>query len=205
MAVVNTLARYREIDGRDSMGRASIWQGNAGTLFGNNAAYADAVLAIATVTSKVKSTATMPYTVGGSLFSLAATDNFWTLGGATSATVVAVGSFQKYALCVDDAGVMTVQEAKQSTVSAAAVTWENVTGLAGTFPKNQWAAITAILNASRCIAGILTIATNASTTFTPGTTLLGAAGITATFKGSIDTSLMPILANERGLIAGISF
>lgn len=204
MAVAQVLARFREIDGRDSMGRASIWQGNAGTLFGNNVVYSDPVLAIATVTSQVKTTATAPYTVGGSLFSKVATDNLWTLGVAGSLTTVAINSWQKYALCIDDVGVATVVEAKQSTVSAVAVTWENVTPLAGTFPKNQWAALCAILNASRCIFGVMTVQTTTGT-FIPGTTLLGAAGITTTFKGSIDPSLNPILANERGLVAGIGF
>ena len=204
MAVVNVLARFREVDGRDSMARASIWQGNAGTLFGNNVVYADPVLAIATVTSQVKTTAVAPYTVGGSLYSKGITDNFWTLGAAGAATTVAINSWQKYALCVDDAGVATVVEATQSTVSALAIRWDNVTPLAGTFPKNPWAALAAILNASRCVFGILTVATT-SGTFIPGTTLLGAAGITATLKGSIDPSLNPILANETGKIAGINF
>lgn len=200
MTVVQTFARYREIDGRDSMSRASIWQGNAGAYFGNNCAYADCGAATAATTSKVKTTATLPFTVGGKLFSLGATDNFWTLAGV----VVAVGSFQKYALMVDDAGVATVQEATQAS-TAALVNWQNVTAQAKANPQNAWAPIIAMLAASRCVAAILTVATDATHTFTPGTTLLGAAGITATYSGGIDPSLMPILANERGLIAGRDF
>ena len=200
MSVAQVLARFREVDGRDSMSRASIWQGNAGTLFGNNVVYSDPGLATATVTSQVKTTAVTTFTVGGTIFSKGITDNFWTLAGTT----VAINSWQKYALCVDDTGVATVVEATQSTVSAAAIRWANVTPLAGTFTKNPWAALAAILNASRCIFGVLTVATT-SGTFIPGTTLLGAAGITATYAGSIDPSLNPILANETGKIAGINF
>ena len=204
MAVINVLARYREIDGRDSMGRASIWQGNAGTLFGNNVVYSDPVLAIATTATKIKTTVTAPYTVGGGLYSFAATDNVWTFGVAASLTTVAINSFQKYAVCIDDVGVATVQEATPSTVSAIAVRWDNASALAGTFNKNPWGALTAILNASRCIFGVVTVATTTGT-FIPGTTAFNAAGITTTFRASIEPALNPVLANERGLIAGIGF
>lgn len=204
MTVAQNFARYREIDGRDSMSRASLWQGNAGTLFGSNCAYNDAALATATVTSKVKTTATLAYTVGGKLFSKAATDNFWTLGVAGSNTTVPVGGFQKYALMIDDAGVATVQEATPSLVSLAAVLWGNVTPQALANPQNQWAPIISMLQASRMIAGILSIV-NATNPFIPGTTLLGAAGVTATYNGGIDPSLMPLIANERGLILGLNF
>ena len=186
------------------MARASIWQGNAGTFFGNNVVYSDPGLAIATVTSQVKTTVAAAYTIGGGLYSKGISDNFWTLGVAGSNTTVALNSFQKYALCVDDLGVATVVEATQSTVSALGVKWDNVTALGGTFNKNPWAALTSILSASRSIFGILTVATTTGT-FIPGTTLLGAAGITATFRASIEPALNPVLANERGLIAGINF
>lgn len=206
MAVALTLARYREVDGRDSMARASIWQGNAGALFDNNVVYVDPALAVATTATQIKTTATAGFTVGGGLYSKAATDNFWTFGVAgTSATTVAVSSFQKYAVCVDDAGVATVQEATQSTISAAAVTWGNVTAQAGANPKNPWAALVSILYANRCIFGIVTVATDATHAFIPGTTAFNATGITTTFRGSIDPALNPVIANERGLIAGRDF
>jgi hypothetical protein len=205
MAVVNVLARFREVDGRDSMGRASIWQGNAGALFGNNAVYADPIITVATVTTQARTTATAQYTIGGGLYSKASTDNFWTLGVAGSNTTVPINSWQKYALMVDDAGVATVQEATPSTVSAAAVRWPNVTALAGSNPANPWAPLTFLLNGSRCIFGILTVQTAAGT-FVPGTTAIATAGaITVSFRGGIDPSLNPILANERGLVAGIAF
>jgi len=202
MAVINVLGRFHEADGRDSMGRASLWQGNAGTLYGNNVVYSDPVLAIATTATKVRTTVTAPYTIGGGLYSFVATDNVWTFGVAASLTTVAINSWQKYAVCIDDVGVATVQEGLQTTVSALAVKWENVTPLAGAFPKNPWGALAAILNASRCIFGVVTVATTTAP-FIPGVTAFNAAGITTTFRGSIEPALNPILASTRGLVVGI--
>ena len=199
MAITLSFAKFKEaLGGRDSLERASMWQGNAGTLYGLNSVYAAPGCATATVTSQVKTTASAQYTVGGRIFTKAATDNFWTLSGTT----VAVSSWQKYLLCVDDAGVASVVEGTQSTVSAAGVTWGNVSAAAKAFPQNPWAPLITVLSASRCIFGVLTVATNASTQFVPGTTLLGAAGITATFIDGIDASLSPLMANESGLIIG---
>jgi hypothetical protein len=180
MTVTLSKARYREEGGRDSLARASVQQGNAGAIFGLNCVYAACGATTATTTSKVKTVNSTQFTVGGQIFTKAATDNFWTLGSTTSATVVAASSFQKYLLCVDDAGVATVVEGTQSLISAASVGWQNIPlignagfGMAVTAPKDPWAAIVAVLNASRCIFAVLTVATNSSTTFTPGTTLLG--------------------------------
>lgn len=204
MTVVLSTAKYREVGGRDALERASIWAGNAGTLFGLNAAYAACGAGIATTTTKVRSNAATAFTIGGQLFSKASTDNLWTLGGAGSATVVPASSFQKYALMIDDAGVATVQEATASQVSAAAVTWANVVAAAKANPQNLWAPIISLLSASRCVFTVITVATNGATQFTPGTTALNAAGITTTYQDGIDPSLMPILVNERGLIHGLS-
>lgn len=200
MTITLSQAKFREVDGRDSMARASIWQGNAGSIYGLNVVYAAPTVATATVTSQVKTTTTVQYTVGGRLFSKANTDNFWTLAGTT----VAISAFQKYLLCVDDAGAATVVEGTQAA-TAATVTWTNVSPQAKAFPQNPWAALISILNASRCIFGVLTVATDATHTFIPGTTLLGAAGITATYIDGLDSTLFPLLANERGLLAGKDF
>jgi lysophospholipase L1-like esterase len=122
-----------------------------------------AACAIATVTSQAKTTNQVDYAISGQVFRLAASDNFWTLTGS----VVAISSWQKYLLMVDGSGVATVQAGLASTVSAAAVT----------LPAPP---------AGKAIIGVLTVATNGATTFTPGTTLLGAAGITATFIDGLD-------------------
>lgn len=202
MAIALGKAVYREaIIGRDSMERAMAWQGAAGTLFGLSQVYADPGLAVATVTSQVKSTNSAQYLIAGVGKTKAATDNFWTLAGTT----VAVSSFQKYALLVDDTGAASVQEATQNTVSLASVSWANVTPLAKAVPQNPWAPLLAMLNQSKCVFGILSIATNSSTTFVPGTTLLGAAGITATFNWSIDPVLLPMIYNDKNLLLGLNF
>jgi hypothetical protein len=204
MTISLTSARFREASGRDGLERASLWQGNAGTAFGLNCAYSAAGCATATTTSKAKIVNTTAYTVGGRILSKGATDNFWTLGGAGSATTVAVGSWQKYLLCIDDAGAASVVEGTQSSVSAAAVSWVNVSPAAKAFTQNPWAPIITVLSASRAILGVLTVATDATHTFIPGTTLLGATGITATFIDGIDPSLMPMMANDSGLLIGQS-
>lgn len=199
MAVVLGKAVYREaIIGRDGMERALAWQGNAGSLYGLNMVYARPIVATGTTTSKVKTTAAADFVVGGTIFNKAATDDFWTLSGA----VVAISSWQKYILCVDDGGVATALEATQSNVSAAAVTFGNIAAAAKAFPQNPWAPLITILSASRCVFGVLTVATNASTTFTPGTTLLGAAGITATYINGLDPLLLPLVYGDRNQLLG---
>lgn len=200
MTISFSSVKFRETSGRDSLERASLWQGNAGTAFGLNCAYSGAGCATATTTSKAKIVNTTAYTVGGKILSKGATDNFWTLAGTT----VAASSWQKYLLLIDDAGAASIQEGTQSTVSAAAVSWGNVTAAAKAFPQNPWAPLISILSASKAILGVLTIATDSTHTFVPGTTLLGAAGITATFIDGIDPSLMPLMANDSGLLIGQS-
>lgn len=199
MSVTLASAKYRERGGRDSLERAGVWQSNALVLFGLSSALGACGAAIATTTTKVKSVNATAYRVGGQQYTKAGTDNLWTLSGS----VVPASSFQKYALMIDDAGAATVQEATPSQASAAAVTWENVVAAAKTNPKNPYAALISLLNGSRAIFATLTIATNASTTFTPGTTALGAAGIAATYTDGIDPALLPLLANGTGLIHGL--
>jgi hypothetical protein len=133
--------------------------------------FTSAALAIATVTSQVKSVAASVYSTSTGIFTLAATDNFWTLGTATSNTNVAIGGFQKYLLCVNAAGAASVIEGLQNLVSLATVT----------FPKQPAVGVT--------IVGILHV-TNATNVFIPGTTLLGAAGVTAAFQNGVNTDDM---------------
>jgi len=126
--------------------------------------------ATATVTSQVKTVNTLTYLIDGAYKTKAATDNFWTLAGAT----VPVASFQKYYLLIDGSGAASVVQGVPSTVSAAAVVLP--------FPPQ-----------SKAIVGVLTIATDATHTFIPGTTLLGAAGITATFNDGFDPSTLSLV------------
>jgi hypothetical protein len=125
------------------------------------------VCAIATVTSKVKTTAATVLLNAGALKALAATDNFWTLTGG----VLAVNSFRRYLLLCDAVGTATVMASTDAATAAACAfpTW----------PPGGTA-----------IVGIVTVATDATHPFTPATTLLGAAGITATFIDGNDDSVI---------------
>jgi hypothetical protein len=181
---------------RQSQARGACEMGNAAAVFALSHAMTACGAATATVTSQAKIVSTLTYTIGGKFFSKGATDNFWTLTGA----VVPAGSFQKYALLIDTAGAASVQEATPSTANAASVVWTNVSGLSG------WPLL-AVLSSqagviSKAVAATLTVATDATHTFTPGTTLLGATGITATFQDGIDAALLPLLAGAGALVVG---
>lgn len=183
---------------RRSMEKASVELANALAAYALNMPLASAGITTATTTSKVKTVNTMPYQIAGAFYSLAGSDNFWTLGGTTSATTVAASSWQKYILLVDTAGTATVQEGVQSLIGAANVTFSNVSGL------GRWAPLISLLNAGKVIAGVVTIATDSTHTFTPGTTAVATgSGITATFTNGLDQTLLPLLANQTGLLMGL--
>lgn len=198
MTVTLGKARYREgIGGRDSMEHALAWQGNAGTLYGLNMVYARPQIAQGTTATKAKTVAAADFVVGGRLFNKGATDDFWTIPAGIT---VAASSWQKYILMVDDAGVATVQEATQSTVSAAAVSFGNIATAAKAFPQNAWAPIITLLAASRAIFGVATVATDSTHTFIPGTTAFNATGITTTFIDGIDPLLLPLVYDQSGVL-----
>jgi hypothetical protein len=125
------------------------------------------VVATATTTSKVKTTNATVVRSAGALVALGATDNYWTLTGGD----LAVSSFRRYLLCTNAAGTASVVASGDSIVSAAACRWS------------------ALPAAGVAILGILTVATDSTHTFTPATTLLGAAGITATYVDGIDVGV----------------
>jgi hypothetical protein len=133
-----------------------------------NGALSAAGAAQATTATQAKTVNTVVYTIGGAFKSKAATDNLWTLSGA----VVAVSSFQKYLLCLGPTGTASIIECVQAA-SAAAVT----------LPSYQ------TFNGVAVIA-TLTVATDATHPFTPGTTALNATGITSTFIDGFDTALI---------------
>jgi hypothetical protein len=192
MALLTTL--YPADVARRSMAKGDVEMTNALALYTLNMPFSSGGIAIATTTTKVKTVSTVTYQLAGiNSYSLAATDNFWTLSG----TVVAAASWQKYLLLVDSAGTASIQEGTQSLVSAAAVTYTNVSGL------SKWAPLITVLNAGKIIAGYITVATDATHTFTPGTTALGATGITTTYTNGLDQALLPIIANQTGLVMGV--
>lgn len=144
---------------------------NHALLSANSAGSVSGAIAQGTTPAKVKTTVSVTYRIDGAIQTAkGATDDFWTLAG----TVVAASSWQKYVLMIDSAGAASVAEGIQSLVSAAAVV----------LPAPQQA---------HSIVGILTIATDATHTFTPGTTSLTATGITATFVNGYDPSYLTLV------------
>lgn len=125
-------------------------------------------IAQGTTPAKAKTVNSVNYFSAGVPKTKAATDDLWTLSGTT----VAVSSFQRYLLLLDASGTASIQEGAQSLVSAAAVKF-------GALPAS-----------GKAIIGILTIATNASNTFVPGTTSLTGTGITATFSDGLDPAVL---------------
>lgn len=119
----------------------------------------------ATTASKVKTTNATVTKHSGVANAVGATDNAWTLTGAD----IAIGAFRRYLLLVSAADAFTVQ-ASTDAATAALCTWTKL-------PADGLA-----------IVGILTIQ-NATNLFTPGTTLLSAAGVTDTYIDGYDDSV----------------
>lgn len=187
-----TTTNYHTNEPRGGQARGAVEQANAITAWLLSHPTTAAGVATGTTTSKVKTANTLTYRINGAFKSKAATDDFWTLSGTT----VPAGSFQKYALLIDGSGAASVQEATSNTVSAATVVWTNVSQL------SPWAPFLSMISNTKACVGVLTIATDATHTFVPGTTLLGATGITATFIDGIDAALLPTIGNETGLVVG---
>lgn len=116
-------------------------------------------LAIATTKSKVKSTSTLDYMIKGIMYTKAATDNLWTLAGTA---LTSAGGTTRFLLCLDSSG--------NASVIQASLTSDTYADL----PVDSAGAPTV------CPIGEVKVVA-ASVAFTPGTTLLDAAGITATY------------------------
>ena len=115
-------------------------------------------MATGTTTSKVKVAQATVCLNNGVVNAVGITDDAWTLTGANLAT----GYSRKYLLLVDAADAFTVQ-ASDDKASAADCRFSSR-------PAD-----------GKCILGILTVTNASGADFVPGTTLLGAAGITATY------------------------
>lgn len=149
----------------------------------NRPAYQVAALAVAppvcatgTTTSKVKTTATSQFFVNGVPKSLTATDDLWTLTGAN----LAIGSVRRYQLLWDGTTATTV-------VSVAASGDEVIADYADATEALAACRWPALPPNGTVIVGVLSIA-NVTNAFVPGTTLLGAAGVTATYRDGPDAN-----------------
>lgn len=187
-----TTAKYIDTGPRGSLIRGAADMANAASAYALSRSLAAAGCDTGGTSTKVKTTNTLTYTVAGVFYSKGATDNFWTLSG----TAVAASSWQKYLLLIDTAGDASVQEGTQSAVAAASVVWTNIAAY------SAWAPFLTAIGSTKAIAGVLTVATDSTHTFTPGTTALDAAGITATFIDGIDQSILPLIAGPNGTLIG---
>lgn len=143
---------------------------NAHALVTANAVMAAAGCAQATTTTQAKTTNSAAYKIDGAFKTAkGATDNLWTLSGS----VVPASSYQKYYLLIDGSGTASVVQGTPASTAA---------GVKLPFPPQ-----------SQSIFGVLTIATDSSHTFTPGTTALNATGITASFVDGIDPSTLTLV------------
>jgi hypothetical protein len=144
---------------------------------GDSAAQATAGIATATVTSQIKTVTSVPWRLGGAYqTNLAGTDNFYTnallLAAFKAANqqlgVMPASSFVRFYVGITTASAAKVVATVVSSTSAGAVFNPLVT------PDTM------------AIIGSALVATDATHTFTPGTTLLGAAGITTTYFQGVD-------------------
>lgn len=144
------------------------------------AAVAPPVCATGTTTSKVKTTATTQMMLGGTPKSLTATDDLWTLSGTT----LAAAQVCRFQLCWDGTSATTVVSVRQSTIRTIGETFEGVvlSTAALALAACRWP--TTPPNGTG-IVGVLDI-TNVTNPFVPGTTLLGAAGVTAAYRDGPD-------------------
>lgn len=193
MAVFLTTSRHTNV-ARASMARAAVEASNAALAFAMNQIFNSSAVGIATTTTQARTTASLTFTTNGQQFTKSSADNFWTLSG----TVVAAGNTQKYALLIDGAGNGFTQEATQSSLGPTGVVWTNVNNM------SSWGPILTMLNQNpgRTMVGYIVVSCNASTTFTPGTTALSAAGLTVSYINGIDPILLPLVTNEVNVIVG---
>lgn len=135
-------------------------------MFCLNRVLSDGGVGIATTKSKVRSNATIAYTVNGEFFSKASTDDLWTLTGGN----LADGYKRTYLLLLDSAGAASVS-ASNDVLAAGTVTLP-------AFP------------ASKAVVGSVTVATSGAA-FVPGTTLLDAATVTDTYFDGVPAAMLP--------------
>lgn len=157
---------------------------------GGTLAFASGALANGTNAGTIKTTVAIPYIVDGQFYSKAITDNIaiaysgpagvYSANSDGSFTGKVGGSTRLYGLYLDTAGALSVLPG--AIVNSA----ELAAGAAALhFPAPQKGKV--------CI-GVLRIAVTAGTTFIPGTTALGAAGVTASYLNLSSIPAEPLKA-----------
>lgn len=127
-------------------------------------------VSIGTTVAKARTNAAITFCIGGTPVSLASTDDFWTLAGAT----LAAGISNKWILCANAAGAASAIACLPAATMAAV-------------------RLPALANlANLCVIGTLCVAV-VSSTFVPGTTSLAAGTITVTYIQGLDPGVLPQL------------
>ena len=169
---------------------ADVPKGSIRSLLGNQAVSSGAI-AVATVTSKVQIASTIYYTVDGVWCSKGATDNFWILPatvsviqpGASTPPLTVSSAFGNAADTVDTTRYFFLG----LTAAGAAVAY--MSNPPNTAAASQDETILPDFADGVTIVGILKVTIAAGYVFTPATTLLGAAHVTATY---INVSTLPV-------------
>lgn len=146
------------------------------------AAVAPPVLNIATDTKTVKSTATTELMVNGVLKSLTATDPLMVVANipASDPNTLAIGSVRRWQVCWDGTNATTVITLRPSNDKVIASYASAALALAAC----RWPSLPPL---GTVIVGIVDI-TNVTNVFTPGTTALNAAGVTAAYRDGPDAN-----------------
>jgi hypothetical protein len=144
----------------------------------STAAVAPPVCATATITSQVKTTATTQMMLNGIPLSLTGTDPLWTLTGGN----LAAGSVRKYQLLWDGTTATTVTTVLASNDQV--ISTSPLGTAASALTLCRYPSLPPI--GTGCV-GILSI-TNTTNAFIPGTTLLGATGVTAAYRDGPDAN-----------------
>ena len=154
---------------------------------GGDFALASGALANGTAAGTIKTTVIVPFTVDGQFYSKAITDNISivtllpvTFGQPTdgSFTGRVGGSVRLYGVYLDVAGAVTLFPARITNVAELAAGVDTLQ-----FPGKI---------KGKCCVGVLRVALTFSTTFVPGVTALGAAGVTATYLNLFSIPAEPL-------------
>ena len=149
----------------------------------STAAVAPPLCATGSTTSKVKTTNTTQMYVNGVVLSLTGTDNLWVLTGGN----LAAGSVRKYLLLWDGTTATTVVSVLQCLADqtiAGSLLGTSASALAAC----RFGPIPTTTQGPQAVVGILSIV-NLTNAFVPGTTLLGATGVTATYQDGYDQTV----------------
>lgn len=145
-------------------------------------AVAPPVLAIATETKTVKSTATTELVVNGVLKSLSATDPLMVLANVATddPNTLAAGYVRRWQICWDGTNATTVISIRPSNDKAIA----DYASAAEALDACRWSSLPAT---GTVIVGLVDI-TNVTNPFIPGTTALSAAGVTDAYHDGPDAN-----------------